>query len=217
MRRNMRPLRIPPLLLVCVLLLVPIPTMAEEAGADGTGTNILIAYFSRAQEIYLTDLDGYSAATPRAGNTEIIAHLLAEMTGGDVFEIKTEQVYPVDHSENSEIAGHEKDEDARPVLTSHVENMEQYDIIFLGYPIWWYTAPMAIRTFLDEYDFEGKTIAPYATSLGAGISESENDIANLCPDATILPGQLLTNSQNTDRSQEVAAWLESLEFTVPTE
>ena len=198
------------LAILCMLALsmVSLGGMAEEDGAIDE-SKILIAYFSRAQEIYETDLDGYSAATPRANNTELLAQLIQQKTGADLFQIQTEQVYPVDHSENSEIAGREKDENARPVLTTHVENMAQYDVVILGYPIWWYTAPMAIRTFLEEYDFAGKRIVPYATSLGAGIGESIQDIEGLCPNAEVEEGLLITNgSEGCDEG--VSQWLTEL-------
>lgn len=195
-------------LCMIALSMASLAGIAEEDGAAGDA-GILIAYFSRAQEIYKTDLDGYSAATPRMNNTELLAQMIRQKTGADLFQIQTEQVYPVDHSENSEIAGREKDENARPVLTTHVENMAQYDVVILGYPIWWYTAPMAIRTFLEEYDFAGKRIVPYATSLGAGIGESIRDIEGLCPNAEVAEGLLITNgSEGCDEA--VTQWLTEL-------
>ena len=187
-------------------LLFALAVMAAAVG-QGEGQKVLVAYFSRAREIMQTDLDGYTTATPRANNTEQIARKIAELTGGELFEIQTEQVYPLLHSENSEIAGREKEADARPMLTSRVADMAQFDTVILGYPLWWYTAPMAVRTFLEAYDFSGKTILPFATSLGAGMEESLSDIQRLCPDAQIGEGLLLTNGQE-DRSGEIETWLE---------
>lgn len=204
---------------ICLMLAIALALLSMEGLAEGAALpgeeqpHILIAYFSRAQEIYPTDLDGYSAATPRVNNTELLALKLQELTGADLFQIQTERVYPVEHSANSEIAGREKEEDARPVLVTHVENMELYDTILLGYPLWWYTAPMAVRTFLEEYDFSGKRIVPYATSLGAGISESLSDIARLCPDAVVEEGLLVTNG-SADRTDELTQWLERLNIAM---
>lgn len=197
--------RLASVFLALLLAAASFSVLAEEK-TETDSPRILVAYFSRAQEIYPTDLDGYSAATPRVNNTELLAQMIQQMTGADIFQIQTEQVYPVEHSENSEIAGRQKDEDARPVLTSHVEDMSQYDTIILGYPLWWYTAPMAIRTFLEEYDFAGKQIVPYATSLGADIAESIHDIEGLCPDAVVAEGLLLTNS-TSDYTDTVSQWL----------
>ena len=195
-----------------LLLLSGCAASAEEPlAAPEAATSILIAYFSRAQEIYPTELDGYSAATPRVNNTEQIALMIQEITGGELFQIQTERIYPVDHGENSEIAGAEKEDNDRPVLTTQVQDMAQYDTVFLGYPLWWYTAPMAVRTFLEEYDFTGKRIIPFATSLGAGISESISDIQTLCPAAIVEEGLLLPNSQ-ADRTQDVSQWLIQLGF-----
>lgn len=105
--------------LMLALALLIMEGLAQGAASPGEEQlHILIAYFSRAQEIYPTDLDGYSAATPRVNNTELLALKLQDLTGADLFQIQTERVYPVEHRENSEIAGREKEEDARPALVN---------------------------------------------------------------------------------------------------
>lgn len=96
--------------------------------------------------------------------------------------------------------------DARPELSGHVENMEQYDTVYIGYPIWWYMEPMAIRTFLEEYDFTGKTVIPFCTTLGAGIGESEENIASLAGGATVLEGITLRTGRQ-DMSEDISSWL----------
>ena len=152
--------------------------------------NILIAYFSLV-DIVPEGADASTYATPNIGNTEVAALEIQAQTSGDLFAITTVQKYPVTHSECSVVAEKEMRSDARPELSSHIENMEDYDIIFVGFPIWWYQEPMAIRTFLQEYDFSGKTIIPFCTTFGAGVEESQKNIKTLCPQAEVLKGLTL--------------------------
>ncbi|MDO4285757.1 MAG: flavodoxin [Eubacteriales bacterium] len=177
--------------------------MQTTQDAEGSGT--LIAYFSLI-DIVPEGADASTHATPAAGNTESAAMEIQRQAGGDLFAIHTVEVYPVLHREASEIAGEENRADARPELSTHVENMEQYDTIFIGYPIWWYEEPMAIRTFLEEYDFTGKTIVPFCTTLGAGVGESVDNIRSLVPDAAVLDG-LTLRTASQDFSEEIASWL----------
>lgn len=181
---------------------VPDEESLQQEQSEG---RVLIAYFSQAR-IVSEGADAISSATPYVGNTASAAYEIQKIVGGDVFEIVTINAYPVDHREGSEIAERELKEDVRPELSTHVEDMDAYDVIFLGYPIWWYTEPMAIRTFLEEYDFSGKTIVPFCTSLGAGISESIKDISGLCPDSTILDGLTLRTGRE-DMSGDITEWL----------
>lgn len=170
--------------------------------------NILIAYFSLV-DIVPEGADASTYATPKIGNTEEAALEIQSQTGGDLFAIKTIQKYPVSHSECSVIAQKEMRSDARPELSGHVENMEDYDIIFVGFPIWWYQEPMAIRTFLQEYDFSGKTIVPFCTTFGAGVEESQNNIKTLCPQAEVLKGLTLHTGTNSF-ADSVGKWLKEL-------
>ena len=144
----------------------------------------LIAYFSRPGNNYVNN----RIRNLPVGNTEIVAKRISEMTEGDIFRINTVNSYPEDYTETTEVAQKELHENQRPELSNHVENMDSYNVIFLGYPNWWGTMPMAIFTFLDEYDFAGKTIVPFCTHEGSGLGRSEQDIAKLCPQSTILDG-----------------------------
>lgn len=166
---------------------------------------ILIAYFSLA-DIVPEGADAVTHATPSVGNTESAAFEIQKQTGGDLFAIKTEKSYPISHSECSKVAEEEMKTDARPELSDHIENMDQYSKMYIGYPIWWYQEPMAIRTFLEEYDFSGKTIIPFCTTLGAGVEESENNIKTLCPDAEVLSG-LTLHTGSDSFSDQIAEWL----------
>ena len=191
------------LLLVMCLCMTMLPVFAEAE----ENPRILIAYYSRWADIEPTDLDGYSSATPRVNNTAQLALRLQTLTGGDLFEIQVDREYPLIHSENSAIAKEEKDADTRLPLLTSVEGIDQYDVIILGYPIWWYTAPMAIRSFLDAYDFSGKTILPYCTSIEVGVDEeSMSDIARLCPDAILGSGLTVRNGSG-DHTDELIGWL----------
>ncbi|HEX3010705.1 MAG TPA: flavodoxin, partial [Syntrophomonadaceae bacterium] len=144
----------------------------------------LIAYFSRKGNNYVS---GQIVNLP-VGNTEIASNMIQEITGGDLFHIEAVNAYPEDYTETTEAAKQELQTNARPELTGHVGNMDSYDVIFLGYPNWWGTMPMPVFTFLEEYDFSGKTIIPFCTHEGSGLGHSEKDIAKLCPKAKLLKG-----------------------------
>ena len=147
-------------------------------------TNILIAFFSLAGETYV---NGRIENRP-VGNTEVIARKLQDKIGGDMFHIETVTLYPHDHYEIIDKAKEELHTNDRPEIKGSVEDMDSYDTIILGYPNWWGTMPMAVKTFLEGYDFGGKTIIPYCTHEGSGMGHSESDLKKLCPDSTILQG-----------------------------
>ena len=166
----------------------------------------LIAYYSRAGNNYVS---GKIVNLP-VGNTKIVADMIREITEGDVFQIDTVKSYPKDYSATTNMAKKELNENARPELSSHVENMESYNVIFLGYPNWWGTMPMPVFTFLDEYDFSGKTIVPFCTHEGSGMGRSENDISKLCPEATLLKGLAIHGSRVSSAKKDVEGWLNKL-------
>ena len=99
--------------------------------------------------------------------------------------------------------------DARPELSTHVESMDDYNTIYIGYPIWWYIEPMAIRTFLEEYDLSGKTIIPFCTTMGAGVEESVENITSLAEGATVLNGITIHTGQQ-DQSADISEWLSEI-------
>ena len=150
----------------------------SKAFAQG---NILVAYFSRTGE-------EYGVGNITKGNTNIIAEIIAQKTGGTLFEIKPVKSYPVDYKECTKIASNEKATKARPALASKVENFDAYDIIFVGYPIWYGDMPMPVYTFLESYDFGGKTIIPFCTHGGSGLSSTDQQITLTCPKAKLLRG-----------------------------
>ncbi len=182
----------------------------QTEDVDTADRKILVAYFSRTGE-------NYSVGYIEKGNTHIIADMIAEQVGADTFEISTVAPYPDDYDECTEVAKQEQEENARPELAASVENIEDYGIIFLGYPIWWSDMPMAVYSFLESYDFSGKTIIPFCTHEGSGISSTENSIAEICPEAEVLEGleirgSIAQNSQD-EAKETVDGWLEEIEVS----
>lgn len=168
--------------------------------------NCLIAYFSRAGDNYV---DGSIVDLP-VGNTEVVGRLIQKLAGGNAFRIETLREYPADYGEATKVAQQELRQEARPELSAHVENMDEYGTVFLGYPNWWGTAPMAVFTFLEEYDFAGKTILPFCTHEGSGMGRSESDIRRLCPGAEVLDGHPIKGGSVRRAEREIAAWLGKL-------
>jgi flavodoxin len=166
----------------------------------------LVAYYSRKGNNYV---DGSIENLP-IGNTEVVAAMIQEMIECDVFKIDTVNSYPEDYTETTNVAKNEQNNNARPELKSHIENMDFYDVILLGYPNWYGTMPMALFTFLEEYDFSQKKIIPFCTHEGSGLGRSENDIAKLCPEATVLKGLDITGSQVNESKNTVKNWLDEI-------
>ena len=182
----------------------------EQSGTqDGTaGEKILIAYFSRAGE-------NYSVGTIDEGNTAKLAREIAAQTGGDLFEIVPVTPYPEGYEDTKTVATRERNNNERPEIKNTVDNFDEYDTIFLGYPIWWGDLPMILLTFLESYDFTGKTVIPFNTHEGSGQSGTQRVIADKLSTATVLQGlamrgttaQRLTGS-GTDAT--VKNWLDGL-------
>lgn len=166
----------------------------------------LIVYFSRKGNNYV----GGSIVNLPIGNTEVIAKKIQELTGSDIFQIKTVKSYPDDYTETTTVAKKELRENARPELTEPINDMDAYDVIYLGYPNWWGTMPMAACTFLEAYNFSGKTIIPYCTHEGSGMGGSERVIKKLAPNAKVLSGLAIRGGSVGRADQEVADWLKNL-------
>lgn len=171
--------------------------------ADLKGKKCLIAYFSRKGQNYVNG----SIVNLPVGNTEVAAKIAQEVTGGDLFEISTVKTYPVDYTEATEVAQDEKRDNERPELLAHVDNIEEYDVIILGYPNWWGTMPMAVFTFLEEYDFAGKTILPFCTHEGSGMGGSERDIKRICPSSKVEKGIAIHGGSVKSAAGTIKSWL----------
>lgn len=166
-------------------------------------SDILIAYFSRAGENYVNG----SVRTLPVGNTEVVARMVAEITGGDLFHIETARPYASDYTECTEEAQEEKRANARPELAALPESVDGYDTVILGYPNWWGTMPMGVYTFLESFDFAGKTILPFCTHEGSGLSGTERDIARACPEATVLAGLAVHGADAARAMPQVERWI----------
>lgn len=182
------------------------------AGED----NILIAYFTAGEN---SGVDAVSSASyitvdgEAVGRLRAVADMIQDKTGGELFSIRTSVVYPTDGGELIDYAAQEQDENARPELTSHIDNFEQYDIVFVGYPNWWADLPMAVYSFFDEYDFSGKTIIPFNVHNGSRFSRTIETIQELEPDALVVEEGFTVSERDVAEAQEdVTAWLEGLGY-----
>ena len=164
--------------------------VASEESTEAGGT--LIAYFSWS------------------GNTEQMAQTIQAEIGGDLFKIEPAVPYTEDYDTLLDIAQQEQAEDARPELAAQEENWDSYDVIFVGYPNWWSDAPMAVYTFLEAYDFTGKTLIPFNTSASGGFGRSLSGIEESAAGATILEGLALTEGELGNVQSEVSSWLAGL-------
>lgn len=164
---------------------------------------ILVAYYSRRGTNYMS---GGVVDLP-VGNTEIAAKTIQELVGGDIFRINPVKEYPVDYEKATQVAQAELRQGARPGIKGRVEGMSGYDLVFLGYPNWWGTMPMVVFTFLEAYDFAGKTVLPFCTNEGSGLGRSEGDIKKLCPKAKVLNGLAIRGSAVKRAGDDIAHWI----------
>ncbi len=163
---------------------------------------ILTVYYSRKGENYF----GGSIRSIKKGNTERVAEYIRNAIGGDLFELETVREYSENYKTCTEEAAAEKKTNARPALKKLPESIDNYDVIFLGYPNWWGTAPMAVFTFLDSFDFSGKIIVPFCTNEGSGMGTSERDIQRECPSAEVRSGLTVRGSDAEASEAKTAAW-----------
>jgi flavodoxin len=163
----------------------------------------MIAYFSRAGSNYV----GGGVKNLQIGNTEVAARMIQKLSGGDSFKIDTVEAYPAGYEETTRVAQAERSQNARPELSGRVDNMDDYNLIFLGYPNWWGTMPMAVFAFLEAYDFSGKTILPFCTHEGSGMGHSEGDIKRLCPAAKVAKGLAIQGGSVREAQSAISEWL----------
>lgn len=165
----------------------------------------LIAYYSRTGSNYVNG----KIMDLTVGNTAVIAQKIQGLTGGKLFEIKTIKKYPEDYTETTEVSKVELKTNARPELSETPDDIDNYEIIFLGYPNWWGTMPMAVFTFLESHNFSGKTIVPFCTHEGSGIGKSEKDIKRLCAESIVLQGLAIRGGTVLRTDDEVKNWLKN--------
>lgn len=166
----------------------------------------IIVYFSRKDENYVSG----TIKKLDIGNTEVAAGFLQKLTGAELFKLEPMQEYSKNYNECIAQAQADQRRDARPKLKTYPENLTQYDTIYLGYPNYWGTMPMAMFTFLEHFDFTGKTIFPFCTHEGSGMGNSEADIKRLCPGAQIGKGLALKGGSVNYAQPEIKEWLEEI-------
>lgn len=166
----------------------------------------LIAFYSRADENYVSG----EIKQLTVGNTQKAADIIQKLTGADLFKI--EQIKPYNKSYNECIAEAQEDQrrDARPKLKTYPERLEEYDIIYLGFPNYWSTMPMAVFTFLEHFDFKGKEIRPFCTHEGSGLGKSLSDIKKLCPTADVAQGIAIQGGRVESSEKEIEKWIRKL-------
>lgn len=194
----------------------------KEDTTDGTknvsaGSKVLIAYFTVPEDVKTSDNDAIAGASivvkdsEKMGNTEYVAGLVQKTIGGDLFRIEAKDAYPLEHDTLVDQAAEEQEKELRPELSNHVENFEQYDTVILGFPNWWGDLPMPVYSFLEEYDFAGKTIIPFVTHGGSGFSATTDTISQLQPDAQVSDNTLsLSREDVADAEDEVKKWAQGL-------
>jgi flavodoxin len=184
-------------------------TAAEEQAGGG---NVLVVYFSRTGE-------QYKVGVIDEGNTAIVAKMIAEQTGADMFEILPENdTYPETYDELADVAKKEQDENARPAYKGDVPDLSGYDTVFIGAPVWWGDWPMIMYTFFEENsgDLAGKTLIPFSTHEGSGLSGFDTKLASACPDSTVGEGFAVQGSEAQNEREATKAavdeWLAGLGY-----
>ncbi len=163
----------------------------------------LVAFYSRADENYfkgtLKMLD--------VGNTEVVAKMIKELTNSDIFKIEQVNPYSKDYNECIEQARADQRENKRPTLKEYPKSLDDYDVIYLGYPNYWGTMPMAVFTFLGHFDFDKKIIKPFCTHEGSGMGNSERDIKNVCSGAVVKKGIAIRGSSVFNVKEDIKKWI----------
>lgn len=162
----------------------------------------LIVYYSRKGENYWNG----SIKNLSKGNTERVAEFIQTAVGGDLFEVKTVKEYAQDYYKCIDEAKQELREKARPELKEYLDSLDEYDTIFVGYPNWWGTMPMAMFAFLEHYDFTGKKIVPFCTNEGSGMGSSERDLKKTCKGADVESGLSIHGAEAAESENTIAAW-----------
>ena len=193
---------------------LPAPTDGGQQATSGetnapadTDTRTLVVYFSVPDD---RDNSYVEVNGERLGNTQYMAYVIQENTGADIFRILPKTPYPTDHNELLQVAQEEIRSHARPEIDGTIENFDSYDTVFVGYPNWNADMPYIMYTFFETYDFSGKTIVPFNTHGGSGFSGTQETIAKLEPNATMLEGKSISRNSIEGAGQEIIDWLQSL-------
>lgn len=166
----------------------------------------MIVYYSRTGENYWNG----SIKNLEKGNTETVAEVVADMTGGDLFEVETVKTYPEDYYQCIDEAKAELQRGDRPEVRAYADDLEDYDTIYVGYPNWWGTMPMVMFTFLEHYDLSGKRIIPFCTNEGSGMGGSERDLKKICKGAKVEKGLSIHGAEAAQSRSKVEAWVRKM-------
>lgn len=163
----------------------------------------LVAFYSRADENYVNGV----IKKLDVGNTEVAASIIRKLTDAELFKMEQMQDYSKDYNECIAQAQEDQKRNARPKLKHYPETIENYDVIYLGFPNYWGTMPMAVFTFLEHFDFSGKIIKPFCTHEGSGMGSSINDIKKLCPGANVEEGLAIRGGSVQRSKEEIEKWI----------
>ena len=165
----------------------------------------LVIYFSHTGENYTVD----GIRNLEKGNTKVIAEMIGEITGADLFEVETVENYPYNYKACTDVALKEKNQNARPELKKYLSDINNYDVIYIGYPNWWGTMPMAMFSLLEKLDFSSKIIKPFCTHEGSRMGNSEHDLKKICNGANVLKGLAIQGSLVQNSKKQVEDWINS--------
>lgn len=205
-----------------IFIFLMIAVSSLNAGAEPVDKNAqrtLIVYFSQPEDVTPDDVDGASGASVLqkngkvSGSTQYIAQIIQQQTGGELFRIETVNTYPLQHEPLIRYAEKEQQDNARPVLKAKIENLADYDTVFIGYPIWWYKMPMVLYSFLEQHDLSGKTVIPFTTHGGSRFSDSISEIKRLQPNARLITQGLAISRDDIaddDTITDVTDWINEL-------
>jgi flavodoxin len=164
----------------------------------------LVVYYSRKGNNYVNG----NIINLKIGNTSVAANYIKEITEADLFEIEPVNDYPEDYNECTKVAQAELKNNERPRLTKYLDNIDSYEVIYIGYPNWWGTMPMPVYTLLESLDFSNKIIMPFCTNEGSGMGHSENDIKKICPNSNVMKGLAINGTSVKDSKSKIESWIE---------
>ena len=176
----------------------------NETNMDKQGKT-LVVFFSHAGE-------NYSVGNIKVGNTKIVADYISEMTGADQFEVVADKDYDMPYMQLIEVAKQEAHNGELPPMVGRLENVDQYDTVFIGGPVWWGTYPQVMFTFFRDYDLNGKTIIPFTTHEGSGLASCVEDVRSAYPNADVKPGFAIYGHDVRSGRSKVEKWLKGLGF-----
>lgn len=173
--------------------------------ADLTNKKVLVVFFSRTKGLYENE-------TPVIGNTHQIANYIQTATGGDIYEIVPVKEYPEEYNAVLDVAKSEQANNERPAIKNSLPDVSQYDIVFVGSPIWWGEYPMVVRSFLDQANLNGKTVIPFTTHEGSGLGNTKAQLEAQYPSATVLNGLAIRGRQAASEESKAAVdiWLKEI-------